>query len=374
MNLQLFYATNRNHQGKDRWNPTGYGPNFSSDGHYNLRFGKVDVEANETTVQKHLNKTFANAGSGDGEKLADYLGGLLKNSKIKAYKDETAEKEVEFEHNSSTRMFLDVKTKMEQANDVLIFIHGYNVKWESAVASALALELMLNKDKKKGEKHTMVVLFTWPSDGSMMPFAAYKSDRSDARDSAQSVGRGLLKLRDFLSKLRANAEDETWKACNQNIHLLCHSMGNYVLQNALKKVEGYAMGNRMPRMFTNIFLCAADIDDNVFESNGGMNRLHELTNHISIYYNNADLALHISDYTKSNPQRLGHTGTARPQLVHNKIHQVDCSDVVNGIVEHSYYLWAMVNTDISQTISGIPFDEAARRRKRLANSREWKLV
>ena len=39
-------------------------------------------------------------------------------------------------------------------------------------------------------------------------------------------------------------------------------------------------------------------------------------------------------------------GNAHPSLVHNKIPQVDCSPIVHGRVEHSYYLWVTVNCDI----------------------------
>lgn len=263
---------------------------------------------------------------------------------------------------------------MEKVNDVVIYVHRYNVTWQAAVGSALSLQLMLNRNKKPEDKGVLVVLFSWPSDGSMMPFAAYKSDRSDAHDSAQAIGRGLLKMRDFLGMLSPKNTDETWQPCRQKIHMVCHSMDNYVLQNALSKLEGYANGNLLSRIFENIFLCAADVDDDVLEKEGKMGRLHERCSHLSIDYNNGDVAMSISDYSKGNPQHLGHTGIARPQLVHNKIHQIDCLAIVTGAVEHSYYLWATVNDDIALTISGVAFDGLNRKRKRLANSREWQLM
>ena len=47
-----------------------------------------------------------------------------------------------------------------------------------------------------------VVVFSWPSDGSMMPFLAYKRDRTDAAVSAPAFARALLKLRDFVHEVR----------------------------------------------------------------------------------------------------------------------------------------------------------------------------
>ena len=43
--LTLYYATNRNYEGEDRWHPDSYGTKFSDDGMENLRFGFVSVDA-----------------------------------------------------------------------------------------------------------------------------------------------------------------------------------------------------------------------------------------------------------------------------------------------------------------------------------------
>lgn len=374
MKAQLFFATNRNHQGNDRWNPSGYGPKFSCDGHYNLRFGELTLDVDEQIVEKHLEKKFKSGRNGDGEGLANYLTKQAHHAHIKAYEDQTGktDREITFDQNSSTRFFKGLKNHMDQASDVLVYIHGFNVSWNEAVGAALAMEFMVNRHNSDKDAMVKVVLFSWPSDGSMMPFAAYKSDRSDARDSAQSIARGILKLRDFLYRIHRSS-DSGLQPCGQSISLICHSMGNYVLQNALKKIKGYSNSGQMPRVFDHIFMCAPDVNDNVFEQDQPMAQIHELGKHISVYYNNGDTAMYISDFTKGNTQRLGHTGTARPQLIHNKIHQVDCSPIVKGLVEHSYYLWATVNDDITMTLRNIPFDAKARKRKKLANSREWRM-
>jgi hypothetical protein len=52
---------------------------------------------------------------------------------------------------------------------------------------------------------------------------------------------------------------------------------------------------------------------------------------------------------------------------------VDCSPIVSGFVEHSYYQWATVNNDIKESIDGLPFDDESRMRKRDAQSREWRM-
>ena len=50
--LNLFYATNRRHQGDNRWSPDAYGTDFSSDGQENLRFGKVSFAADEDKIDQ----------------------------------------------------------------------------------------------------------------------------------------------------------------------------------------------------------------------------------------------------------------------------------------------------------------------------------
>ena len=371
----LFFATNRNHEGRNQWRPKAYGKKFSSDGHENLRFGQLETEYDTDKVNKYLNKKFKGDKIGDGEGLSNYLTKQAKKADIIAYEDETPNKKVDVKDNSSTRFFLNLKERMMTTADVVIYIHGYSVSWEAAVGGAQALEMMLNSQRKADEKEVVVVLFSWPSDGSKMPYAAYKSDRSDARDSGKAVGRALLKLKDFLAKLHIGAKDSREELCHQEMHLLCHSMGNYILQNALTaKFIGYSGGGNLPRMFKNIFLCAPDVADDVLEGNNPMSRLHEMTTNVTVYYNQGDTAMYISKYTKHQAERLGHIGNAHPALVHNKVHQIDCAPVVHGFVEHSYYLWADVNKDIWQSINNLSFDHPERNRKREAQSREWKMV
>ena len=74
----------------------------------------------------------------------------------------------------------------------------------------------------------------------------------------------------------------------------------------------------------------------------------------------------ISDYSKGNPERLGGAGAAHPALLHNKVHQIDCTPVVHGIVEHSYYLAGKVAADIRASIDGRDQSDGRRERQRSA--------
>ena len=365
--ITLYYATNRKHESKnnDSWHPESYGASFSADGMENLRFGKVTINVDNAEVEKHLKDV-------DGGGLSSYFANRAKSANIEAYEEKTDPNILDSQQKDklgSQAMFTDIKKEMEQSTDILVFIHGFNVSWHTAVGSAITLQSMLNRSGigDKSQK-VLVILFTWPSDGTALPYASYKSDRSDAKGSGYAFGRSILRLRDFLINLNIEVKRGEATFCKRNIHLLCHSMGNYVLQNALGRIiEFIPVGGVLPKIFEHIFLCAPDVNDNVLENGQPMDRLHELCQSVNIYHNRQDVAMDISDYTKGNPERLGRGGAAHPSLLHNKIHQIECSPIVHSAIGHGYYLEGPVTEDIRLSMDDVAFDNPKRKRQRNGN-------
>ncbi len=369
--LKLYFATNRKHDGRDRWKPTGYLTRFSDDGAENLRFGRLELTVPEADVRACLAED-CGFGPGNGNRLAGVLAQRMKKKgalAIEAFRETLDPTKPDTQQAAkvfgSQAMFQELQDEMRACSDVLVFIHGFNVSWEDAVASALALQESLNQpDAGKPAQRVLVVLFSWPSDGKALPYVSYKSDRTDALASGGAVGRAFLKMRDFLLKVRTLDLRGRDQACGQEIHLLCHSMGNYVLQAALDRLYEHTPGNTFPRMFEHIFLCAPDVDDDVLEPGKPLGAVHELAQHVTVYSNRGDVSMYISDYTKGHPERLGHNGPARPVQLHNKVHAVDCTAIVTGLVEHSYYQDGRINQDIRLSIASVPFDSPLRRRTR----------
>lgn len=364
--LKLYYATNRNHIGS-RWTPRSYGSKFSADGMENLRFGVVTLEAEDEEILKFLNADVKDCGVGNGEDLSNYLSKRAESATIQAYEESISKDKAEAAQKNiklgSKAMFADVQAEMDAFSDVLVYIHGFNVNWFDAVGSALSLQTML---RSKGDKNqnVVVILFTWPSDGLALPWVSYKSDRSEARGSGATVGRALLKTRDFLVGLRDRAKKGGRKLCGQDIHLLCHSMGNFLLQETLSRMSDFTPGTALPRIFEHIFLCAPDVDDAALESGQPLQNIDQIARNVTVYHNRGDAAMVVSDYTKGQPERLGGAGAAHPGLLHNKVFQVDCTPVVHGIVEHSYYLIGNVLSDIRSSIDGWEQNDARRQRIR----------
>jgi esterase/lipase superfamily enzyme len=144
-------------------------------------------------------------------------------------------------------------------------------------------------------------------------------------------------------------------------------MGNFLLQSALARTFDFTPGNALPRLFDHVFLCAPDVDDNALEPGQPLATIDQIARNVTIYHNRNDKAMVVSDYTKGNPERLGGSGAAHPALLHNKVHQVDCTGVAHGlgIAEHSYYADGNVNADIRASIDG--WEQADSRRLRQRN-------
>jgi len=363
--VRLFYATNRAHNGRDALNPRGYGAGFSLQGVENLRFGIVTLAADSAEIDRLLVRQVDGL-PGDGEGLARYFQSRASRPRsLKAFA-ETLDPSVPDTVQPGTRFgsrsfFAGLHGEMSAAADVVVLVHGFNVSWVDAVASAAALEVTLNANPARNPSRAVrVVLFSWPSDGLALPFVSYRSDRTEARASGYALARGLLKLRDFLDVL-TDPEGNPLPACGQRVHLLCHSMGAHVLEAALERLAAFTPGSSMPRLFEHIFLCAADVDDNALERAEPLGMLHELGRSVTIYHHAGDKALQTALLTKARVERLGSFGCARPAIVHHKVHQVDCAPVVSaGLMEHSYHLWGYANADIRQSIDGVPHDAPVR--------------
>lgn len=314
----IYFGTNRNP--KPAKKPTDFGKNFSKNGLADLRFGKAVVNGNNVTIQAHSEKLVQVEGIQQTDSQQSKLG--------------------------SHKLFAELRSKMREAgSDTLVFIHGYNVTFKEALITGS--QLAINHRGMNDGRGVNVICFSWPSDGSMMPWKAYSSDRQDAAASGPAFARGLLKVAEFLQSMKK--ED----ACDQKIHLVAHSMGNYVLRHALQEVKRQS-GSHIPRIFDQIFLAAPDEDDDAFEHEHKLKLLPRLGRRVNVYFNRGDNAMSISDGTKGNPDRLGDDGPRAPTLVPGKVSQIDCSMVVDGLIEHSYFIDEQrVVRDISQVLNGV---------------------
>src|SRR5206468_3946188 len=109
------------------------------------------------------------------------------------------------------------KVAGSKRREIFVFIHGYNNTFEEAALRAAELTFDLGFDGAP-------ILFSWPAKGGLTGLASYKSDQRRARESA-------VYLRIFLNLLATRSGAE-------QIHVIVHSMGNYVFQNAMTTSNG----------------------------------------------------------------------------------------------------------------------------------------
>ena len=171
-------------------------------------------------------------------------------------------------------------------DDILLFVHGYNNTFKSAVLRGAQLQ---HDCEFKGK----ALVFSWPSSGSRLlslkdPFdrnghgveVAYFHDEQLAQRSHDF-------LAELLDQLLNRQEVGTGK-----IHVIAHSMGNRVLLKALHKLYSQKkLKDGGPRL-GNVILAAADIDGATFAN--VRTSLLDSCARISFYFAPDDAALLLS--------------------------------------------------------------------------------
>lgn len=189
------------------------------------------------------------------------------------------------------------KTK---SNNVLFFIHGFNTDLDG-VRSAFDW-LQSSYVDKPGSPIRHIAIFTWPGMAPLIPFH-YFNDRNDAIHSGEALARGIEKVTRFFREFLHGGEHDP---CNRDIHLMVHSMGNRVLKHMLRELERKQV--RVPELFSEVLLMAADIEYNIFEPGNPFTQLIDLGKRVHVYYHREDRVLDISKYTKNFSNRLGRYG------------------------------------------------------------------
>lgn len=320
----VYFASNRNYSGTDN-NPE-FGNRFHQDGPRFYRVGKAVVEKQSDDLDEGYKVAkLVRAVEGKRKKEADKLG--------------------------STEIFNEIKQCMiDEKRDVIIYIHGFANSFDNALVRAAQLhEQYVIEPKRSGGApyHPIVFAFCWPSDGQTQPPWKYSSDRDDARESGPAMARAIMRFIDFMNE---------GEPCKQRVHVVAHSMGNWALRHAIQGLKELMEGRNLPTLFDNVFLMAADEDEDTLEIPLKLQPLGELARRIHVYHSNDDLALVISDTTKFNPDRLGFNGPRTFTGISNRVVAIDCENVDDTEMlqaNHQYYRRRPeVIADVRQVLAG----------------------
>ena len=329
--IETYFATNRNHLGKEApW----YGRNFHESGSECYRVGRAQVEAKKDGEYKLIKiETFPEKPGPGGQDQGAKLG--------------------------SARLFTEIKKRMrDQGRDLLILIHGYASEFSTANERAAELtEKYLVRGKDGELRQPIVLCFSWPANGETIPFASYISDRQDAAKSGQAIARLFFRLCDFFvdeaRRARIPSDGATHAPCANRLHLVAHSMGNWALRNAVQTIMERRGSDRLPAILDNIFLMAADEDEDALHDRLKLGMLPRLGNAVHVYHSKDDQALVISDITKLNPDRLGHNGPIEMDRTDEKVIAIDCRHVDVTKLTHANHQYYRLRDEVIRDVQAV---------------------
>ena len=187
----------------------------------------------------------------------------------------------------------------------LVFLHGYNTKFEDAARRTAQLKFDLGHSGP-------AAFFSWPSLGAKI---GYTVDEAAIEGSEASIQNFLV---DFAQKSGAEA-----------VHIIAHSMGNRALLRAMNAIVQSASASA-PVQFGQIFLAAPDVDTQLFQNLAAA--YTAVSARTTLYVTRNDWAIGLSRGMHNFPR----AGLTPPVIVLPGIDTVDASRVNLGIVGHSY--------------------------------------
>ncbi len=203
--------------------------------------------------------------------------------------------------------FQALRSKQKPAH-VLVFIHGYNTRFDEAVFRFAQVTLDTG-----GNSEVVPVLFSWPSWGKL---SSYAYDRESASVSRDALANLLLEL--------------SSQPSIGHITVLAHSMGGWLTMEAMRTIA--LKRGEIPLKITDLMLAAPDIDVDVAVSQG-----KALTGHrprITLFTSKDDRALSWSRLAWGSTAQLGAIDvTAEPYrsgLAREGVQVIDLSTDTTG--------------------------------------------
>lgn len=188
---------------------------------------------------------------------------------------------------------------------LLVFLHGYNVSFDSAALRAAQLGFDL------GIRGT-TAFFSWPSKGNVL---AYPADVASLEASEQYIGSFITDLAE--------------KSGAKRVHIIAHSMGNRGLLRAFSQMFA-KIQDAVDKPFEQIFLAAPDVDVGLFKQMAAV--YQRVAQRTTMYVCEKDKALRSSGILHDYP-RAGYTP---PVTVVQGIDTVEVSNIDLTYLGHGY--------------------------------------
>ncbi|MGO6788840.1 alpha/beta hydrolase [Rhizobium ruizarguesonis] len=170
-----------------------------------------------------------------------------------------------------------LKSHMPKSRRVLVFVHGFNNRYEDAVYRFAQIVHDSHAD-------VAPVVFTWPSRGSIFDYNYDKESTNYSRDA----------LEELLTRTAANP-------AVSDVTIMAHSMGTWLTVEALRQMA-IRNGHVAPKI-NNVILASPDLDVDVFGRQFAS--LGKDRPHFTIFVSQDDRALALSRRISGNVDRLG---------------------------------------------------------------------
>jgi esterase/lipase superfamily enzyme len=170
-----------------------------------------------------------------------------------------------------------LKSHMPKSRRVLVFVHGFNNRYEDAVYRFAQIVHDSHAD-------VAPVVFTWPSRGSIFDYNYDKESTNYSRDA----------LEELLTRTAANP-------AVSDVTIMAHSMGTWLTVEALRQMA--IRNGHVASKINNVILASPDLDVDVFGRQFAS--LGKERPHFTIFVSQDDRALALSRRISGNVDRLG---------------------------------------------------------------------
>lgn len=212
--------------------------------------------------------------------------------------------------------------------DILLFVHGFNVKFREAVLRAA----QIGYDAKF---QGTVLLFTWPAGAKPGLFSSFRMD-STYKENRENAAHSVGTLKTLLAKLAGTG---------RKVIIVAHSMGHQVTIPALAALADE--GIKEP--FSELVFTAPDFPEEQFRQL--VPKLSKTGKRITLYCSPGDNALRASQRLNEN-RRIGQCGRVAGVDVIN-VNMVDSPVLGIGGLGHGYYSSRALLTDFFQLMLGM---------------------
>jgi esterase/lipase superfamily enzyme len=173
----------------------------------------------------------------------------------------------------------DARIKRTPGRRVLIFVHGFNTRFEEAVYRFAQIVYDARVD-------VTPVLFTWPSGGNVTDYVYDRDSAVYSRDALEVVLQALVKDRNV-----------------DSISILAHSMGNYLAVESLRQMSIRDHG--LSTKIQDVMLASPDIDVDVFRRQIAEIDAGPRPAQFTLFVSRDDRALGLSSFLAKDSTRLG---------------------------------------------------------------------